>query len=698
MYSRDVLPAILTTCLLNDGRALVAPAEPFAPKRDHVRNLHGESFNDTYFWLREKTSKDVLSHLNAENAYAKSFLDPLNADRDKLFNEFRSRMKETDSSTPYVKNGYWYYSRTVLGKQYPIQCRKKSNLQAIEEVVLDMNELAKGKAYLGVGAFEISPNSKLLAYSVDETGYRQYKLKIRNLETGKELPDQFGIVNDVVWATDNKTLFYTTENTAKRPDKLYRRAIGSKSATLLFEEKAPQFNLYTFVSSDDKYMFVSSESAEQSEVRTLDLHTPTAPLKLMVPRQGDLLYYPDHHEGSFYIRTNHNAKEFQIVRTPVANPGIQNWKTVVPQEASGTLSDMMMCKDFFAVRYTKQSVPQIRVIWHKTGEKYEIKFSETNYSAWFGPNEDFNASKIRLSYNSMITPGSDLDFDTKSKKLSVVRQTPVPTYDKSKYAQEFVWATARDGVKVPITLCYRKGMKSNRPLWLYAYGSYGSSSSPFFDFRRVSMLDRGVTYAVAHIRGGGELGEAWHDDGKMANKLNTFTDFIDCADFLVEQGYSSHDKMLISGGSAGGLLMGSVLNLRPNIAKVALVYVPFVDVINTMLDETLPLTTQEFLEWGNPTIKEQYDWIKAYSPYENIGPHHYPAMLVRTSLNDSQVPYWEAAKWVARLRDYRQNKSPLLLLCNMQAGHGGSSGRYDNLRNLATDYAFALNQLGVKVH
>lgn len=685
----------LLSCLCAAQPSSIAADPPIAAKKPHSRTLHGNTFVDNYFWLREKSSPEVIKHLDSENDYANAVLAPLAPAKEKIYQEMVGRIQETDLETPYFDRGWFYYSRTVKGKQYPIMCRKKGALTAKEEVMLDLNELAKGKKYLGVGASSVSPNGRYLAYSVDETGYRQYDLFIKDLTTGKLLPDRFGKVVDVVWAADNKTLFYTTENSAKRPDKLYRRAVGEARATFLLEEKTPQFNLGVGETSDHRFLVVQSESSESSECRLLDLNDPTSKMTVVRLRTPDHQYYVDHVGDWFYIRTNFRAKEYRIVKTKFGRFAPTQWSNVLPEQKNATITDFELLRGHLIARLVRDSVPQMKVLDLRANSWSEIKFPEANYSAFFGQNEDLDTTKLRLSYTSLITPRSVYDYDLKSLKWNLLKQVPVKGYDKSEYATELVWATARDGVKVPISICYKKGSGKDRPLWLYAYGSYGASSSPSFNSSRLSALDRGMIYAIAHVRGGGELGEKWHDDGKMSRKMNTFTDFVDCADYLVEEGYTSHDRMAISGGSAGGLTMGAVMNLRPDLAKVALVYVPFVDVINTMCDESLPLTTQEFLEWGNPKVRREYGWISRYSPYENIKTESYPSMLVRTSLNDSQVPYWEAAKWVARLREIQTGSNPLIMLCNMAAGHGGASGRYDSLKDTALDYAFMFKEVGL---
>lgn len=684
---------------------IVAPAQPLetrsepkAEKRPHVRELHGERFVDDYFWMRNKKDPKVIEHLTAENSYADAYMASKKPFIDQLYKEIVGRIKETDVEVPVFKDGYYYYTRTQKGKQYPYYCRRKGSMSAKEQVYLDVNALAKGKKFMSVGAMAVSPNGRFLAYATDETGYREYQSAFKDLATGKTLPYRFGKVGALVWANDNRTVYYTMEDDSKRDFRVYRRRLGVTKPTLIFEEPVRQYNVYIYPSKDEKYLFVMTESAETSEARYLSLDDPRAKPKLIAKRSGEHQYYPEHRNGRLYIRTNYKAKEFDIRSTTFAKLDPKHWKVVVPERKDGSISDLDMYRDHMVVSMKTGGRPGLWVRDFRTGEQHTVAFREASYSVGNQGNPEYAAGFIHIGYTSLITPYTIYRYDIRLRKMTTLKRQEVKGYDASKYETRFVWAPARDGVKVPISVAFKKGtpLDGSAPLLLNAYGAYGASSFPSFSASDVSLLDRGVIVAEAHIRGGGEMGEKWHDAGKMANKATTFFDLIDCADWLVANGYTSHARMAISGGSAGGLTMGAVLNFRPDICKVAMVYVPFVDVVNTMLDESIPLTTQEFIEWGNPKIKEQYDWIRQYSPYDNVGAMAYPAMLVRTSLNDSQVPYWEPAKWVARIRELRTSDTPILFRTNLAGGHGGASGRYDRFKDTAYDFAFLLSMLGIE--
>lgn len=671
--------------------------EPMAPQVPHTRSIHGEDFKDPYFWLRYKKDPKVIAYLRSEEAYANKVMAPTKPAQDRLYRELVGRIKETDLEVPVFEDGYWYYTKTIKGKQYPVYVRRKT-MKSAEQVILDVNMLAKGKPFLSVSDVEVSPNGHLLAYTVDETGYREYQLKFKDLRSGKLLPDRFGKVTSVTWANDNKTVYFTSEDSSKRPDKLWRRRLGSKSAELIRSEPVRQYNLYAYPSRDKKYLFCISESAETTEGWFLSLDSPSSKLRLISARNGKHRYYPEHRNGRFYIQTNLGAKEFKVVTTDVDSPGTSHWTTLLPGRDGLIVRGIEVYKNWLVVEADEGALQVLKAFNFTTKNWHEVKFKEQTYSMNSMGNPEYDSHVIRINYSSFVTPRLVYDYDLSTRKLQVKKQQEVPGYKSSEYETRFLWATARDGVKVPISIAYKKSMppSQERPMLLEAYGAYGSPNRPSWASTNVALMNRGITVATAHVRGGGELGDRWHDDGKMENKVNTFTDFIDCADWLVSQGITSHQKLAITGGSAGGLTMGAVLNLRPDVAKVALVYVPFVDVINTMLDESIPLTTQEFLEWGNPKVEKEYGWIRAYSPYDNVGPMAYPAMLIRTSLNDSQVPYWEPAKWTASLRAHRTSKEPLLFKINMDAGHGGSSGRYDALRDMAFDITFLFECLGVK--
>jgi oligopeptidase B len=629
-------------------------------------------------------------------------MKPTETFQKRLYDEMLSRIKETDVEVPYQQGEYFYYSRSEQGKQYQIRCRKKGSLDAPEEVVLDVNELAKGKAFMSVAAYEVSEDGNLLAYSTDDTGFRQYALAVKDLRTGKQLVDHAVRVGSVVWANDDRTIFYTEEDpTTKRQSRLYRHTVGANGPDdLVYEETDERFNVDAFKSRSKAYIFLVSGSHTTSEVRYISAGRPRAEWKLIEPRKQDVEYYPDHNGDFFYIRVNDTGRNFRLVKAPVEDPQRQNWQEVVAHRQTVMLEDVDFFKNYY-VRYERENgLPQIRITDLHSGQSRAIEFSETAYDAGNYLNREYDTHKYRYTYDSFITPFSVFEYDMESGTSTLLKQKEVPGgYDRTRYQVERISATASDGVKVPTSLVHLKSARldGHGALYLYAYGSYGAPMEVDFDSTIFSLVDRGVVYAIAHIRGGGDMGKAWHDDGRMMHKKNTFTDFITCAEYLVAQGYASRDRLTIEGDSAGGLLMGAVLNMRPDLFHAAIVGVPFVDVINTMLDGSIPLTVPEFEEWGNPKDQAAFDYMISYSPYDNIAAKPYPNMLVRTSFNDSQVMYWEPAKYVAKMRAVRTDHNILMLKANMQpAGHGGASGRYDRLRDDAFDYAFLLTQMGIK--
>ena len=681
----------------NSGRPPVAKR---APK---TTVIHGETLVDDYFWLREKSNPEVLQHLQSESAYADAMMKPTIAFQETLYKEMLGRIKETDMNVPYKKGNYFYYSRTEQGKQYPIYCRKRGTLygskDGSEEVLLDLNEMANGGKFITLGDFDVSNDGNLLAYSTDTTGFRQYDLHFKDLRTGRQLSDTAQRVTSTAWANDNRTVLYTVEDAiTKRSYRLYRHALGEARDDLIYEEKDELFNISASGTRSKAFIFITSSSYNSTEVRYVAADQPGGAPQVLLPREEKHRYYVDHHGGFFYIRTNEGAKNFRLVSAPTASPQKKNWKEVIPHRKDVMLEDT----DFFAnqmVLYERENgLQKIRITDFRNDRTHYIDFPEPVYAAFPAANAEFDTSVLRFSYQSFITPPSVFDYDMETHKRVLLKQTEVlGGYNPGAYRSERVYATASDGTRIPVSLVYKKDLErdGSRPMLLQGYGAYGISSAVTFSSSRLSLLDRGVVFATAHIRGGGEMGEEWHDQGKMMMKRNTFTDFIKAAEYLIAQRYTGRERLVITGGSAGGLLMGAVLNMRPDLFKAAVVYVPFVDVINTMLDESLPLTVGEFEEWGNPKIKSEYDYMKSYSPYDNIAAKAYPAMLVRTSLNDSQVMYWEPAKYVARLRSVKTDKNPLLFKVKLDpAGHGGSSGRYDALRDTAFDYAFILNQLG----
>ncbi len=671
---------------------------PVAKKNPKTNTLHGETWVDEYYWLREKTNPEVIAYLEAENAYADKVMADTAEFQQALYKEMLGRIKQTDLSVPYKQGDYFYYSRTEEGKQYPILCRKRKSLDAPEEVMLDMNELARGHKFLGIGASSVSPDGNLLAYSTDTTGFRDYTLYIKDLKTGRLLSDRAERVTSVAWANDNKTLFYVTTDPAKRPYRFHRRTIGGDKSELLYEEKDELFRMGASRSRSGAYIFLSTDSFTSGETRYVSADRPAEAPKLVAARQPDQEYSVDHHGKSFYILTNDTGRNFRLVSAPVSDPEKKNWKEVIAHRKEVMLEGT----DFFANHYVlyerENGLPRLRVTDFRSGKAHHIDFPEPVYSAFASTNREFNTNVLRFSYQSFVTPSSIYDYNMDTGKRELLKQTEVlGGYDSSQYRSERVYATAADGTRVPVSLVYKKELKRDgtRPLLLNGYGSYGSSSAVTFSSARLSLLNRGFIFAIAHIRGGGDLGKAWHDQGKMMFKKNTFTDFISVAEHLIAEKYTSSDRLIIEGGSAGGLLMGAVTNMRPDLFKAVVSRVPFVDVINTMLDTSLPLTVGEFLEWGNPNVKSEYEYMKSYSPYDNLSAKAYPNMLVKTSLNDSQVMYWEPAKYVARLRTVKTDKNVLLFKTNMGGGHGGSSGRYDVLKDVAFDYAFILKQVGI---
>ena len=676
-----------------------SPQPPMAERKPKTTNIHGETIVDDYFWLREKTNPSVTAHLQAENAYAELVMKPTAALQEKLYNEMLSHIKQTDVNVPYRWGGYFYYTRTEEGKQYPIYCRKRGNLEAQEEIVIDQNELAKGQKFMSIGAFAPSDDGNLLAYSTDNTGYRQYTLQVKDLRTGELLPEKIERVDNVVWATDNKTIFYVTEDAVtKRNDKFFRHVLGTDKTDLVYEEKDELFDIGVGRSRDKAVIFLEAASKTSSESRYIPASSPTADLKVILPRQADHEYDVDHRANLFYIRTNRGAKNFRIVTAPVSDPSEKNWKEFVAHRPVVKLDGISLFADHAVLSEWENGLQQLEIIDFKSNNRKRVEFPEPVYSAGLGANREFNTAVVRYNYNSLVTPNSVFDYDMNTGKATLMKQTEIPGgFDRANYKSERVFATASDGTKIPMSMVYRKGVKldGSAPLLLYAYGSYGISIPPNFSSSRLSLLDRGVIYVIAHIRGGGEMGEEWRQAGRMMNKMNTFTDFIACADTLVKSKYTSSDRLVIQGGSAGGLLMGAVSNMRPDLFKAVVSQVPFVDVLNTMLDASLPLTTSEYIEWGNPNEKPAFEYMKQYSPYDNVGKKNYPAMLVKVSVNDSQVPYWEGTKLVAKLRAMKTDSNPLLLKVNFGAGHGGSSGRYDALRETAFDYSFMLWQMGI---
>ena len=673
---------------------------PTVEKRAHVDTLHGDVRTDDYFWLRFKTDPAVRPYLEAENAYAEAFLAPTKGLRERLYNEMLGRIKQTDLSVPYRYNGYFYYTRTVEGQQYPIFARKRGSVDAPEQITVDLNELAKGQVFMSLGSYQVSDDGNLLAFSIDSTGYRQYALRVKDLRSGARLPDAAARVTSVAWAADNRTLFYTVEDSvAKRSYRVYRHVLGSPEHELLFEEKDERFSVYVYRTRSRQFIVWQTASLTSGEIRVLPANNPAGEWKLVSARVPEREYDLDHHGEKFYIRVNDTGRNFRLVSAPIADPSEKNWAEVLPHRADVMLEGVEFFANHMVASERRNGLNEITITDLRSRKSHNLVYPEPVYTSYTTSNAEFDTNVLRYSYTSFVTPNSVFDYNMDSRRQTLLKEQPVlGGYDKTKYTSERIYATAKDGTKIPISLVYKKDVRRDgrAPALLEAYGSYGSSSSVFFSSNDLSLLDRGLVLALAHIRGGGEMGKAWHDAGRMKNKMNTFTDFIASAEHLIAQRYTSKDRLAIQGGSAGGLLMGAVTHLRPDLFKVVVSHVPFVDVVNTMLDESIPLTVGEFEEWGNPKKKDEYEYMKAYDPYGNLTRKDYPTILVKTSFNDSQVMYHEPAKYVAKMRALKTDKNPLIFVTNMGAGHGGASGRYDRLREIALDYAFMLSQLGVE--
>ncbi len=660
---------------------------------------------DDYFWLQERTSPEVIAHLEAENRYAEAFMAPTAPLQEKLYREMLGHVKETDLSVPYRENGYFYYSRTEEGKQYPIFCRRRGTLDAPEEVTLDVNALADGKEFMAIGDYAASDDGRLLAFSTDDRGDREYTLHVKDLETGETFGDPIERTSpdSVVWAADGRTLFYALLDAAKRPFRYYRHVLGSREHELVFEEGDERFDIGAFRSRSGRYVFLMSGSHTSSEFRFLDAADPAAPFRLVAAREEDHEYDVDHHGDLFYVRTNgpgparRPARNFRLVVAPVSDPRKENWKELVAERPE-VMIEGFDCFAQHVVRYERErALPRVVVTDIASGSAHSIAFSEPVYALRPTGNREYDTTVLRYAYESLVTPPSVYDYDMDRREATLRKRTEVPGYDAAEYHQERIEAEAADGARIPLSLVYRKGLPrdGSSPMDLWAYGSYGLNFPIRFDPARLVLLDRGVIFAIAHVRGGAELGKAWHDAGRLRNKRNTFTDFIAAAEHLIAEKYTSPEKLVVEGRSAGGLLMGAVVNMRPDLFRAVITAVPFVDVLSTMLDPTLPLTVTEYEEWGNPNTPEDYATMRAYSPYDNLAARAHPALLVKTSLNDSQVPYWEPAKLVAKVRTLTTNGAPVLLKTNMSAGHGGASGRYDALRERALDDAFLLAQVGI---
>ncbi len=676
---------------------LAGPQAPVAACRPKDVSLHGDRRIDDYFWLREKDNPEVKSYLERENAYTEAVMAPVADLRSKLYAEMRARIKEDDISVPTPYLGWAYYIRTQKDKQHPIYCRSKGGSAGTEEVLLDLNELGRGKPYAAVGSYTISDDGERLAYSIDWTGYRQYEVFVMDLATKKSVPQQIGFVSDLEWDTGHDVLYYVTENKAKRSDKVHRWNLSTARHELVYEDPDTLFNVEVLKSNDGCWLFINSESKVTSEELALRSGDTTGKFQSLAGRVAGRKYFPEHHEGRFYFVTNASAKNYKVVSASESSPAV--WTDVLPHDPLVKVESIDAFASTLVIWERERGLPQIRFYSFKTGQSRRIAMPDETYELLPGCNWTYDALEFRFNYQSLVRPASAFAANFATDERRMIKQAEVlGGFDVRNYHTERLWAVARDGTKIPLSVVYRADLDRSKPqpLFLYGYGSYGISMPLTFSLNRVSMLDRGVVYVTAHIRGGGELGEEWREAGRMEEKMTTFTDFVDCGQWLVDEGWTIPSKLVISGGSAGGLLMGACINLRPDLFRTALVHVPFVDVINTMLDASLPLTTEEYVEWGNPNLPAEYRWMRDYSPYDNLHRVAYPHLLVDVSFHDSQVPYWEGAKFLAKIRTLNTAPDRVLLLhTNFGAGHSGASGRFDALHDVARDYAFFLTALGL---
>ena len=675
------------------------PVAEIIPKLDIMQD---EQRTDNYFWLRDKSNPKVIEYLEAENRYTEAVMKHTEPFQEQLYQELLGRIKETDLTVPEKLDDYFYYTRTETGKQYRIYCRKQGSLDAAEEILLDGNSLAEGHDYMAIGAYEVSPNHQLLAYAINTTGDEKFTLRVKDLSTGELLPDEVpNIYYGVEWANDNQTLFYTTLDDTKRPYKLHRHKLGSDSQedALVYHETDESFYLHLGKTRSNAYLLMNLESNNTSEVHYLEADDPTGDFKVFQPRRREVEYSVEHHSDRFLIVTNVDAKNFKLIEAPVDAPSEANWKEVISHREAVKIDGVSPFQNHLVVYERENGLKQIRIFELATNEVHSVDFPEPVYTFWGGGNREFNTNILRFHYSSFITPNSVFDYNMDAKTRELKKQEEVlGGYDPSRYESQRIFAKTADGTQIPVSLVYKKGMTQdgNNPQLLIGYGSYGASIDPNFSSNSLSLLDRGFIVAIAHIRGGGEMGRPWYESGKLLNKKSTFTDFITCAEHLIAENYTTSDKLVIQGGSAGGLLMGAVMNIRPELFKAVLAHVPFVDALNTMLDASIPLTVIEYEEWGNPNEKPYYDYIRSYSPYDNIEAKNYPNLLVTAGLNDPRVHYWEPAKWTAKLRASKTDSNRILLKTEMGSGHGGPSGRYDALKETAFEYAFILDVLGIE--
>lgn len=695
-----------TSCKKEESKMTNDIQPPVAKIEPTVLEKHGHERTDNYFWLNDRENQEVIDYLNAENEYYQKMTAHTKEFQTSLFEEMKGRIKEDDSSVPYFYNGYWYITRYETGKDYPIHTRKKGSMDAPEEIMFDCNEMAEGQSYFHLAGVNVSPDNKLAAFAVDNVSRRIYTIQIKNLETGEILSDKIeGVSGGSSWANDNKTLFYAGKDAQTlRQDKIYKHKLGTSQSAdeMVYHEKDDTFNTFIYKEKSKKYLIIGSGSTMTTEYQILDANDPDGTFKVFQPRVRGLEYGIDYYDGKFYVVTNKDkATNFKLMVTPENATTQENWTDVIPHREDVLLEGIDIFKDYLVIseRDNTKGLNNIRIKpWN--GQEYYLPFESETYTAYTTTNIDFNTDKLRYGYQSMKTPASTIEFDMKTQEKKVLKEQEVlgGKFNKDNYVEERVWATAADGTQVPVSMVYKKGLKKDgkNPLLLYAYGSYGASMDPYFSTARLSLVDRGFIFAIAHIRGGEDLGRPWYEDGKLLKKKNTFTDFIDCSKFVIEQKYTSKEHLYASGGSAGGLLMGAIINMNPELYNGVIASVPFVDVVTTMLDDSIPLTTGEYDEWGNPNEKEYYEYMLSYSPYDNVKAQAYPNMYVSTGLHDSQVQYWEPAKWVAKLRTMKTDNNLLFLDTNMDAGHGGASGRFEALKEVAKEYAFLLDLEGIK--
>ena len=682
--------------------AIQPPKAKIIPK---ILEKHGHSRTDNYYWLNERENPEVIDYLNQENDYYQKSTAHTKDFQNSLFEEMKARIKEDDESVPYFYNGYYYITRFEKGKDYPIHSRKKGSLEAPEEIMFDCNEMAKGHAYFNLAGLSVSEDNIWVSFGVDTVSRRQYTIQIKNLQTGEILPVKIeNTTGGATWAGDNQTLFYSRKDEQTlRPDKIYKHKLGTSpdKDELVFFEKDETFDVSVYKSKSKKYIIINSNSTMTTEYRMVLSVTPDAKFTVFQKRTRGLEYSMSHFGDHFYIVTNKDkATNFKLMKTPENATGKENWVDVIPHREDVLLEDIDIFKDYLVVTERYNGLNQIRIMpWNGEGDYY-LPFESETFTAYTTTNLDFDTEILRYAFQSLVTPSSVIDFNMRTKTKTILKEQEVVggTFDKNNYTEERVWATAQDGTQVPISMVYSKGMQKNgqNPTLLYAYGSYGVTMDCYFSTVRLSLLDRGFIYAIAHIRGGEDLGRPWYENGKLLKKKNTFTDFIDCSKFLIEQQYTSNQHLYAEGGSAGGLLMGAVVNMAPSLYHGVIAQVPFVDVVTTMLDDSIPLTTGEYDEWGNPNVKKYYNYMLSYSPYDNVTAQAYPHMYVSTGLHDSQVQYWEPAKWVAKLRVMKTNNNQLYLDTNMDAGHGGASGRFEAIKEIAKEYSFLLDLEGIK--